>query len=140
MDAQVLLYLPKDSVVADLLPGQKVRFYGKIETPKNLSPEFDYVRYLHHRHVNGTLYTRRWQLVDSAVMGWKAKALLLRERLREYYAQAGMEGDEGAVLFSQCRYKSRGEGRVIQPEACPRRDVLRGNGGQPAIQACIADG
>lgn len=98
MDALVLLYLPKDSVVADLLPGQKVRFYGKIETPNNLSPEFDYVRYLHHRHVNGTLYTRRWQLVDSAVMGWKAKALLLRERLREYYAQAGMEGDEGAVL------------------------------------------
>ena len=98
MDAQVLLYLPKDSVVADLLPGQMVRFYGKIEAPKNFSPDFDYVRYLHHRHVSGSLYTRQWQLVDSAVLGWKAKALLMRERLRDYYKRAGMEGDEGAVL------------------------------------------
>ena len=98
MDAHVLLYLPKDSVVATLLPGQTVRFYGKVELPENFSPEFDYVRYLHHRYVSGSLYTRRWQLADSAVRGWKARALLMRDSLLTYYQQAGVGGDEGAVL------------------------------------------
>lgn len=98
MNANVLLYLPKDSTVSTLLPGQTICFYGTVKPPTNFNPQFDYVRYLHHRQVTGTLYTRHWKLTDATPQGWKAKALLLREKLRTYYQQSGITGNEGAVF------------------------------------------
>lgn len=98
MDADILLYLPKDSAVSALRVGQTIRFYGVVESPTNFTPEFDYVRYLNHRGVTGTLYTRRWTLTDSTSQGWKPRAMLLRDRLLDYYHQAGVKGDEATVL------------------------------------------
>ena len=98
LDANVLLYLPKESAVSALKVGQTVRFYGTVKPPANFTPEFDYVRYLLHRHVTGTLYTRHWQVADTLSVGWKARALQERDRLLAYYRQAGVAGDERAVL------------------------------------------
>lgn len=97
-DAHVLLYLPKDSAVSALKVGQSVRFYGTVKPPANFTPEFDYVRFLRHRHVTGTLYTRHWQPTDTLAVGWKARALQAREQLLDYYRRCGLTGDEGAVL------------------------------------------
>ena len=98
MDADILLYLPKDSAASALRVGQTIRFYGGIKPPTNFTSEFDYVSYLNHRGVTGTLYTRRWILTDSTSYGWKPRAMLLRDRLLDYYRQAGVTGDEAAVL------------------------------------------
>ena len=95
MDADILLYLPKDSAVSALLAGQTIRFYGVVMPPANFTPEFDYVN---HRGVTGTLYTRRWALTDSTSHGWKTRAMLLRNNLLDYFQQVGVSGDEGAVL------------------------------------------
>lgn len=98
LDTDILLYLPKDSAVSALKVGQCVRFYGTVKPPTHFTPEFDYVRYLRHRHVTGTLYTRHWQVADTLSVGWKARALQAREQLLDYYRQCGVTGDEGAVL------------------------------------------
>lgn len=98
MDTDILLYLPKDSAVSALRVGQTVRFYGAVKPPANFTPEFDYVRHLNHRGVTGTLYTRRWALVDSISHGWRPRLLLMRDHLLDYYHQAGVAGDEAAVL------------------------------------------
>lgn len=98
LDTDILLYLPKDSAVVALKAGQTVRFHGTVNPPANFTPEFDYVRYLLHRHVTGTLYTRHWQMADSSSVGWKARAWQMRNHLQDYYHRAGLAGDEAAVL------------------------------------------
>lgn len=98
LDTEILLYLPKDSTVSALKAGEAVRFYGIVKPPTNFTPAFDYVRYLRHRHVTGTLYTRHWQMADTLSEGWKARALQEREHLLDYYRHTGITGDEGAVL------------------------------------------
>ena len=98
LDTDILLYLPKDSAVAALKVGETVRFHGTVKSPTNFTPEFDYVRYLLHRHVTGTLYTRHWQVADTSSVGWRARALQEREKLLAYYRRTGVTGHEGAVL------------------------------------------
>lgn len=98
MDAHVLLYLPKDSAVSMLKPGQTICFYGEVKPPSNFTPEFDYVRYLSHHKVTGSLYTRHWKMLDDSPQGWKTRALHLREKLLSYYQRIGIEGEERAVL------------------------------------------
>lgn len=98
MDADVYLYLPKDSLAGALQPGYKVCFYGKIASPQRFVPEFDYSRFLYHRCVSGTLYTRHWQLTDTLSAGLKNRALQVRENLLAYSRRSGLTGEEGAVF------------------------------------------
>lgn len=98
MDVNVQLYLPKDSMAGSLYPGCTVRFYGQISSPQNFTPDFDYARFLRHRHVTGTLYTRHWQLVDTVSSDWKIRALQVRDRLLDYCRRSGVAGEEGAVF------------------------------------------
>lgn len=98
LSANILLYLPKTAEAAALSPGDKLRFYGEVKPPTNFSPTFDYVRHLRHRQVSGTLYTRHWQLTDTATVHWKTQALRVRSTLLDYYRSCGLSGDELSVL------------------------------------------
>ena len=98
METDILLYLPKDSLASSLQAGDRLRFYGKISPPHNFTEEFDYVRYLYHRHVSGTLYTRQWQLTDTVASRWNDHALRMRNRVLDYYRSAGLSGNELAVF------------------------------------------
>lgn len=100
-EANLLLYLPKDSIVATLQPGDIVRFYGQVRKPAPLAKAegFDYARYLYHHEVSGTLFASRWQLLQRTNgETWRDNALKLRKRLLEFYASSGLSGDELAVL------------------------------------------
>lgn len=98
IDSHILLYLPQEGSATTLKAGDTIYFYGQVKKPENFTPTFDYVRYLHHRHVSGTLYTREWKKCDSITYGWKAQALHHRDKLLDYYQRAGVKGDELAVL------------------------------------------
>ncbi len=100
-EVNLLLYLPKDSLVEKLQPGDNIRFYGEIRLPASLSKveTFDYARYLYHHDVSGTLYTTHWQFLNRKNGGgWKEDVLKLRKGLLEFYASSGLSGDELAVL------------------------------------------
>lgn len=98
MDNAILLYLPKDEIAASLKPGNVLYFYGQIKVPENFSDEFDYVRYLYHRKVDGILYTHHWKVASIEPGGLKAGALRMRDNLLAYYSHSGMTGDELAIL------------------------------------------
>ena len=115
MDADIQLYLPKESTVSTLRPGYTVRFYGQISPPQSFSADFDYARYLRHHRVTGTLYTKYWQLADTVSYGWKTEALQVRDRLLDYIRQSGVTGDEGAVFSAlTLGYKEGLDDEVLQ--------------------------
>ena len=98
MDNAILLYLPKNEIAAALKPGDLLYFYGQVSAPENFSNEFDYVRYLYHHKVDGTLYTRHWKVASIESGGLKARALRMRDKLLDYYSHSGITGDEQAIL------------------------------------------
>lgn len=97
-DTNILLYIPKDESASALKAGDIICFYGQVKNPTNFTSAFNYVRYLQHKHVTGTLYTKQWERVNPTSYGWKAKALQQREKLLAYYRQAGIKADELPVL------------------------------------------
>lgn len=94
LHGEVLLYLPKDTATASLGVGDVLQFYGQIRQPKNFTEEFDYVRYLYHQGVSGTLYTARWQAV-SQLEGFHP--LRWRQKLLTYYRSSGLSDEAMAV-------------------------------------------
>lgn len=97
-ETKVLLYLSKEKEWSALQVGDTLCFHGVIKPPHNFSSEFDYVTYLHHHDVSGTLYTRRWQRIAATDTGLKEQALRLRRKVHDYYRSSGLDGDELAVL------------------------------------------
>ena len=98
INTNILLYLPKEEKTSMLKVGDTIRFYGQIKSPENFTPTFDYVRYLQHQHITGTLYTKQWSSTSANHYGWKAKALHYRKKLLDYYQCTGIKKDELAVL------------------------------------------
>lgn len=99
---EVLLYLPKDSLSAQLTCGDEVLFYARIRPPHNWGDiGFDYATYLLRQGISGTAFAAagRWQKGDDVrPLTWKQQALLLREQLVGRYRAWGLEGDGLSVI------------------------------------------
>ncbi|MBO4560630.1 MAG: ComEC family competence protein [Bacteroidaceae bacterium] len=99
---KIYLYVPKDSVVTALEPGESVLFYGRIEKPSNEgTPDFDYASYLYRHGISGTLWVRQSNWRKSGVTGkvpLHVRAVKLRRRMYEKYSEWGLEGDPLAVV------------------------------------------
>lgn len=99
--ANVLLYLPKDSASSLLHPGDCLRFYGEVKPPQSFTEDFDYPRYLHHHGVSGNLYTSTWEKIGRsspagmcpvAMWQWRQKAIA-------YYRSCGL-ADEALAVYA----------------------------------------
>lgn len=111
------VYFEKDSTVASLQAGQTIAFKTRVaDKPKPLNPfGFDFGRYLKIKQVDFTVYLNHsdWFVVSDRVEGLRQKALNLRARLVSLYADAGLDGDELAVLSAlTLGYKNKLDERV----------------------------
>jgi competence protein ComEC len=111
------VYFEKDSTLASLKAGQTIAFKTPIaDKPKQLNPfGFDFSRYLKIKQIDFTVYLKRsdWFVVSDRVEGLRQKALNLRGRLVSLYADAGLDGDELAVLSAlTLGYKNKLDERV----------------------------
>ena len=102
-DKDVLLYLPKDSLVAALKVGDEMLFVTQLERPRNQDDfqTFDYAKYLYHKGVTGVAYVPAdaWSKTGRCLDGnLKLKALLIRERLVEKYRLWGIGERQMPVL------------------------------------------
>ncbi len=100
----IILYVPKDSAVLELSPGELIVFRGVVKEPSNESMEndFDYASYLYRKGVSGTLWVNSssWKVLpDSfALSPLKIKAVKYRKRILDMYREWGLEGDVLAVV------------------------------------------
>ena len=88
----VWLYLAKDSLAADLMPGDELLVYARMEAPRN---------YLYYKGVSGSAYvpSGAWRKTGrEPVDNWKMKALRLRERIIGKYRQWGIGAEQLPVL------------------------------------------
>ncbi|MGD9992370.1 MAG: ComEC/Rec2 family competence protein [Salinivirgaceae bacterium] len=111
------VYFEKDSSLAALKAGQTIAFKAPIaDKPKQLNPfGFDFSRYLKIKQIDFTVYLKRddWFVVSDRVEGLRQKALNLRARMVSLYADAGLSGDELAVLSAlTLGYKNKLDERV----------------------------
>lgn len=102
-EKEVLLYFPKDSLSASLMPGDGLYVYTRIEKPENREGKqtFDYARYLYYKGISGTAYvpSGAWRKTDARPSeSLKIKALLFRERILEKYRQWGVAPEAFPVL------------------------------------------
>ena len=69
----IYLYLPKDSVVPTLEPGQKIVFDGKINKPSSEGAGFDYESYLLSHGISGTLrvQSKDWKELPAVEAAFK---------------------------------------------------------------------
>ena len=99
---KIILYVPKDSVVTGLEPGQSVLFYGRIEKPSNDgTPDFDYASYLYRHGISGTLWVRQnhWhKSVPAGRVPLRVRAVKIRRKMYEKYKEWGLEGNTLAVV------------------------------------------
>ena len=99
---RIILYVPKDTLVTGLKPGQSVQFYGRIRKPSNEgTPDFDYALYLYRHGISGTLWVnqshwRKFEGVDVAPL--KVRAVILRHKMYEKYREWGLDSDPLAVV------------------------------------------
>lgn len=98
---RVYLYIPKDTVVVGMVPGQSLMFYGKIEKPKSDLTSFDYAEYLYKCGVSGTLWvnSQRWRVVRTEVVSsYLLAALKLRQKMLNLYSEWGIPEEELSVI------------------------------------------
>ena len=102
-DAQVLLYLAKDSLSRELEVGDKIMVSSKLErVSNNGNPnEFDYAKYLQHRYILYSTYVRgsSWKLIEkNQSFNFKHVAVAWRERLLNIYKKAGLKNEAYEIL------------------------------------------
>lgn len=98
-----LLYLPKDSAVCCLKPGDELFVKATLSPPRNMGipDEFDYARYLFLQGVSGTAYVPagNWRFIgNNASPTLAQKAGKMREKVVSAYRRQQIHGDELAVL------------------------------------------
>lgn len=103
IERKAILYLQKDSLVAQLKVGDELLVSARIAPPANGGnfDEFDYARYLMRHGISGTGYVAsgKWVLQASGFPhSIKHIALFYREKVVNLYRKLGFEGDELAVL------------------------------------------
>lgn len=98
-----LLYVVKDSASSNILRGDSLWVYARLQAPNNdaMTNGFDYVNYLKRKGITGTAYVARnhWQPAGhQEAVGWIQQLQDFRAKVLERYQQLGFEGDELAVL------------------------------------------
>lgn len=115
-DRNVLLYVPKDSLSAQVACGDELWFYARIRPPRNREGStFDYAAYLKRQGVSGTAYAGKdqWKRGDRhRTPGWKQWALQRRDELVDAYRSCGFTGDVLAVVSAL----TLGDKRSLDPE------------------------
>lgn len=100
--AKIYLYIPKDSTVNTLTPGDRIKFSGEIKKPQpDAVPGFDYCKYLYQHGVSGTLWVNRqsWQRIyGERKGGLKMMAVRARYAMFDNYKEWGLEGKPLALI------------------------------------------
>ncbi|MDR2474676.1 MAG: ComEC family competence protein [Bacteroidales bacterium] len=99
----IIAYVPKDSLVSGLAPGDVILLKAAVFPPEsNGNPEaFDYAFYLKQQGLSGIAFLRQgeWQLLKRpARLEAKKQALLVREKLLTVFDDLSFGRDEKAVL------------------------------------------
>ena len=102
-NAQVLLYLAKDSLSKSLNIGDEVLVSSKLERVRNNGNpnEFDYAKYLQHRYILYSTYVRGadWRLVEkNRTYSIKQFAAAWRQKLLNIYKKAGLKNESYEIL------------------------------------------
>lgn len=99
----VILYVPKDTIVATLSPGMLLSFKGTVSPPSNESIEsdFDYVEYLYRKGISGTLWvsSANWKIVPGETQhSLQIAAVKCRKQILDRYKEWGLKDDVLAVV------------------------------------------
>lgn len=99
----VILYVPKDTIVATLSPGMLLSFKGTVSPPSNESIEsdFDYVEYLYRKGISGTLWvsSANWRIVPGETRhSLQITAVKCRKQILDRYKEWGLKDDVLAVV------------------------------------------
>ena len=99
---KIYLYVPKDSAVKALIPGETVLFRGVVEAPDtDAVPGFDYREYLYKHGVSGTLWvsSANWNSVPGkSAGGIGIRAVKARRAMLERYREWGLDGNSLALV------------------------------------------
>lgn len=102
--SDIILYVPKDSAVLSLSPGQFIAFKGRIQPPSNESIEgdFDYATYLYRNGISGTLWVNssNWKPYpdSTAVAPLNVITVKCRKRILDKYREWGLKDEVLAVV------------------------------------------
>lgn len=102
-NAQVVLYLAKDSLSKSLRVGDEILVSSKLDRVRNNGNpnEFDYANYLKHRSILYATYVRGtdWKLVEkSQTYSLKQMAVAGRQKLLDTYKKAGLKNESYEIL------------------------------------------
>ncbi len=98
---KVLLYLPRDSISERLFYGDKIIFYGMLDTLKESGNpcEFSYKKYLRHKGVLLRSYSQNFKIIGhncaNPVVYFSQR---IRNKLLSIYKKYNIEGEQLAVL------------------------------------------
>ena len=99
---RIYLYVPKDSAVFSVTPGERVSFRGVIDMPQSDSVSgFDYRKYLYRQGISGTLWvsSRYWHKEPAGMAGGvRIKAVRIRRAMFDRYREWGLEGKPLALV------------------------------------------
>ena len=96
----IYLYVPKDSDVLALEPGQIIVFNGIVNKPSSQGAGFDYESYLLSHGISGTLMvlSQFWEPMPSPDrLSLKMRSVRLRRNVIRKYQEWGLKGDALAV-------------------------------------------
>ena len=111
----IYLYLPKDSVVTTLEPGNRIIFDGRINKPSSQGAGFDYESYLLSHGISGTLrvQAKDWHALPAdGTERLKVRAVRFRRSVIRKYQEWGLDGNALAVASAV----SLGEKRALSDE------------------------
>lgn len=100
----IILYVPKDSLVQTIEPGNLISFRGVVKSPSNesIDGDFDYARYLYRNGISGTLWvdSRNWKLLADTLLDVPPAvvALKCRKYILDKYKEWGLKDDVLAVV------------------------------------------
>ena len=99
----IILYVPKDSIARECVPGETILFNGIINKPKNDASivNFDYAKYLYRHNISGTLWVNNanWRRTNfEHIQNIRICTLKIRMMMLEKYRQWGFKDDVLAVI------------------------------------------
>lgn len=111
----IYLYIPKDSAVTQVMPGQTIAFDGRINKPSSQGAGFDYESYLLSHGISGTLrvQSKDWHIIPSnGTASLRVRAVRFRRGVIRKYREWGLGGNALAVVSAV----SLGEKRALSDQ------------------------
>ena len=96
----IMLYLYNNRYKEDLLPGYRVMVLCEPAEIKNFTgtSDFDYKRYMNRRGFRYMSFPDSCSVISRQTNNIKAKALIIRKKLGDIYSEAGLEGENLALI------------------------------------------